>query len=460
MPTPESEQRARALLEQGASLYEEGRLYDALSCWKQVLALEPGNEIATEYLRFIEENFQIEVDAFIEHHERAEGVVTSTTTASPPPARAASTEPDPGASYEELDWSEILEDSVTLERGMGSSASPPVLPPLDDNAGDEDFFAQLDAALPTGAPTTQAQAGGSALAWGAGDVLNDSGVMMSTSTSPPELMPESDPLELPWSEFAAPYTVPTSAEVSSGEREGRSSASGVRRTSGARVVAGARRRDLTEMGDASIQRMLDEELSDPAAGDGSPLDLSPPAVVAQGAQPLDGQASRDLEAIVRAGMREIARAETPAPQAAKPPGSAASERRPLFSAPPQGADPDALMVQARRANAAGDFTSSLALVEQVLSVEPEHAEARRFMSENTARLTSMYRSRIGTLDRSPRIRMRAQDIMWQALDHRAGFLLSQVDGRTTFDEIIEISGLSELDATRILARLVEHGVIG
>jgi CRP-like cAMP-binding protein len=72
----------------------------------------------------------------------------------------------------------------------------------------------------------------------------------------------------------------------------------------------------------------------------------------------------------------------------------------------------------------------------------------------------MYRSRIGALDRSPRIRMRAQDIMWQALDHRAGFLLSQVDGRTTFDEIIEISGLSELDATRILARLVEHGVIG
>jgi hypothetical protein len=214
------------------------------------------------------------------------------------------------------------------------------------------------------------------------------------------------------------------------------------------------------MGDASIQRMLDEELSDPAAGDGSPLDLSPPAVVARGAQPLDGQASRDLEAIIRAGMREIARAETPAPEAAKPPRSATSERRLLFSAPPQGADPDALMVQARRANAAGDFTSSLALVEQVLSLEPEQAEARRFMSENTARLASMYRSRIGALDRSPRIRMRAQDIMWQALDHRAGFLLSQVDGRTTFDEIIEIAGLSELDATRILARLVEHGVIG
>jgi DNA-binding Lrp family transcriptional regulator len=46
------------------------------------------------------------------------------------------------------------------------------------------------------------------------------------------------------------------------------------------------------------------------------------------------------------------------------------------------------------------------------------------------------------------------------MDHRAGFVLSQVDGRTTYDEIIEISGLNELDATRILARLVDQGVIG
>jgi len=460
LSTPESEQRARALLEQGASLYEEGRLYDALSCWKQVLALDPGNEIATEYLRFIEENFQIEVDAFIEHHERVEGGGTSTSSAPPAAARATPTEPDPGASYEELDWSEILEDSVTVDKGAAMGPSPPVLPPLDDDAGDEDFFAQLDAALPTGTPSTPAQAGGSASAWGAGDVLNDSGVMMSVSTSPPELLPESDPLEMPWIEFAAPYMAPVSADAPSGERDGRSSASGVRRASGARVVSSARRRDLTEMGDASIQRMLDEELSDPAAGDGSPIDLSAQAVVSRGAQPLDSYAARDLEAIVRAGMREIARAETPPPQAVKSPVSKPAERQLLFSAPPQGADADALMVQARRASAAGDFTSSLALVEQVLSVEPEHAEARRFMSENTARLTSMYRSRLGGLDRSPRIRMRAQDIMWQALDHRAGFLLSQVDGRTTFDEIIEISGLSELDATRILARLVEHGVIG
>jgi len=118
------------------------------------------------------------------------------------------------------------------------------------------------------------------------------------------------------------------------------------------------------------------------------------------------------------------------------------------------------MVQARRKQSVGDFTGSLQLVEQVLSANPEHVEARRYLTENTARLLEMYRSRIGKLTARPRLRLRPQEIIWQSLDHRAGFLVSQVDGQTTYEEIIEISGLAELEATRILARLVDQGVIG
>jgi CRP-like cAMP-binding protein len=118
------------------------------------------------------------------------------------------------------------------------------------------------------------------------------------------------------------------------------------------------------------------------------------------------------------------------------------------------------MGQARRKQSLGDFTGSLQLVEQVLSANPDHVEARRYLTENTSRLLEMYRSRIGKLSSRPRLKLRPQEIIWQSLDHRAGFLVSQVDGQTTYEEIIEISGLSELEATRILARLVDQGVIG
>ena len=82
------------------------------------------------------------------------------------------------------------------------------------------------------------------------------------------------------------------------------------------------------------------------------------------------------------------------------------------------------------------------------------------MSENTNRLLDMFRSRIGPLARMPRVKLRPDEIIWQSLDHRAGFLVSQVDGRTTFEDLIEISGMTELEATRMLARLVEFGIIG
>jgi hypothetical protein len=178
---------------------------------------------------------------------------------------------------------------------------------------------------------------------------------------------------------------------------------------------------------------------------------------------------------VRAGLADLERGAAPprsppAPAAPRAPASAprsAAQPTPApagagltFSTAPPGADLDELMGQARRKQSLGDFTGSLQLVEQVLSANPDHVEARRYLTENTSRLLEMYRSRIGKLSSRPRLKLRPQEIIWQSLDHRAGFLVSQVDGQTTYEEIIEISGLSELEATRILARLVDQGVIG
>jgi hypothetical protein len=46
-----------------------------------------------------------------------------------------------------------------------------------------------------------------------------------------------------------------------------------------------------------------------------------------------------------------------------------------------------------------------------------------------------------------------------ALDFRAGFLLSRIDKRASFAEIVEASGLPELDALRILSELYLQRII-
>ncbi len=158
----------------------------------------------------------------------------------------------------------------------------------------------------------------------------------------------------------------------------------------------------------------------------------------------------ELEALLRSGLDEINAIES---------GDGPPPRQ-LIKAPSPGADLDGMMARARKKQQAGDFSGSLALVEDVLAGDPTHAEARRYLAENTNRLLSMYRSKLGNMRRAPKVKLRPQEIIWQSLDHRAGFVLSQVDGMTSYEDIVEISGMEELEATRILARLVEHGVIG
>ena len=56
--------------------------------------------------------------------------------------------------------------------------------------------------------------------------------------------------------------------------------------------------------------------------------------------------------------------------------------------------------------------------------------------------------------------MRSDQITWQNFDHRAGFFLSQVDGNTSYEDLIDISGMGREDAIKILSKLVEKSVIG
>jgi hypothetical protein len=49
--------------------------------------------------------------------------------------------------------------------------------------------------------------------------------------------------------------------------------------------------------------------------------------------------------------------------------------------------------------------------------------------------------------------------MWLNLDHRAGFLLAQIDGTVSYDDLFALSGLPHLDTARILAALLQEGVI-
>ena len=62
--------------------------------------------------------------------------------------------------------------------------------------------------------------------------------------------------------------------------------------------------------------------------------------------------------------------------------------------------------------------------------------------------------------RIPRLLMNEPDLIWQRLNHREGYILSQIDGKTSYGDLFEIAGLPEDKTRRILIRLLRAGVIG
>ena len=109
--------------------------------------------------------------------------------------------------------------------------------------------------------------------------------------------------------------------------------------------------------------------------------------------------------------------------------------------------------------AMGDFSGALALAEAILRLHPSDIEAESLANKCREVLHDMYTSRISDMSRVPQVCMSTDQIRWLSLDHRAGFLLSMIDGRSSVDDLLDVSGMQRLDALRIICSLLDQKVI-
>jgi hypothetical protein len=107
----------------------------------------------------------------------------------------------------------------------------------------------------------------------------------------------------------------------------------------------------------------------------------------------------------------------------------------------------------------GDYSGALVVAEELLEESPDHVEALRCADSCRQVLEQMYTTRIGPLDRVPFVAVPAEQLRWLNLDHRAGFVLSHIDGACSLEQILDVSGMPTLDALRILFELVQQRVI-
>jgi hypothetical protein len=127
------------------------------------------------------------------------------------------------------------------------------------------------------------------------------------------------------------------------------------------------------------------------------------------------------------------------------------------SEPRQPARPPAVEMNARIE--LGDYSGALEIAEEILEKDPTNLSARACAETCRSVLRQMYAARIGPLDGVPVVMVPRDQLRWLSIDHKAGFVLSLVDGVSNLEMIIDVSGMPELDTLRILSELAQQRII-
>jgi hypothetical protein len=110
--------------------------------------------------------------------------------------------------------------------------------------------------------------------------------------------------------------------------------------------------------------------------------------------------------------------------------------------------------------AAGDYGGASLAADALLEYRPRDQDALDCAQIAKSELRKVYVARLGSLDRVPSVAMGPEAIFsLQALDFRAGYLLSRIDGVTSLYDVVESGSIPSLEALRILSELFLRRVI-
>lgn len=109
---------------------------------------------------------------------------------------------------------------------------------------------------------------------------------------------------------------------------------------------------------------------------------------------------------------------------------------------------------------AGDVPEALALLETLARHEPTDLEVQGFLDLARAAALRLYRSRVGSGEGVPKVKISPAEVMKFNLPSAAGFLLSMIDGHISVDELLAVSGMDPFEALRALSNLLDAGIVG
>lgn len=118
-----------------------------------------------------------------------------------------------------------------------------------------------------------------------------------------------------------------------------------------------------------------------------------------------------------------------------------------------------LLGRAREAHERRDLPAAVRAAELALREAPDSATAQKLIHAQAGALEALFGEMVGAEDRVPRVIVDMEAVMARDIDSRGAFLLSRIDAMSTFEEIVDISGMPRFEALRYLAWFVLEAVI-
>jgi tetratricopeptide (TPR) repeat protein len=122
--------------------------------------------------------------------------------------------------------------------------------------------------------------------------------------------------------------------------------------------------------------------------------------------------------------------------------------------------PDGLLAEALVLLRAGDVPEALGLLETLARHEPANLEVQAFLELARAAALRVFRVRVGSGEGVPRLQIPQAEVLKFNLPAAAGFLLSMIDGHSSVDELLAVSGMDPFEALRALSNLLDAGIVG
>lgn len=122
-------------------------------------------------------------------------------------------------------------------------------------------------------------------------------------------------------------------------------------------------------------------------------------------------------------------------------------------------DPDTRITSALKAYKAGDPERAWALLREVEREMPDRIDVQGYIVLARGECAKKFAREIGDKGRALRLTCKLEELKALNLRPEEGFLLSQVDGNVTIEELISLSSMDRVTTLESLARFLREGLV-